>query len=376
MTSRQEREHYPRNTRGSDVDPGSSGDMSAESDQRPRIIEPSVHSTGMFVNVRPGPNGYRQRRRPQQASHRHVLDDSDEAWSEEEQAAGGGIGQLLVLLAVLPAVGSLFIGTAQGWGDAVSLLAIGWFLYYVTQLPWDTYEEARLRVMVHRARNRNRARLEQLLHRERMALTATFLAPLATAWLLQQARSYLSALERVSPSSVLLYVLAASIRPILHAVALLRRRTARLRRELTWSPHEADRLRSQLADVEDQVAELRLLVLREDDMQAVREELLGKIEHAVRRVRKMARQEEQERQHVVERVATVEERVSSAEDWLEQQRAQQAQQNMLVRCVFEPVEVLKEVVHLKGDVAAPAHRDVLGSNEGDDGDAKHAHVAG
>ncbi|KAI8057346.1 hypothetical protein BDF22DRAFT_740882 [Syncephalis plumigaleata] len=364
--------------------------MSAESDKRSRIIEPNAHSTGMFVNVRPGPEGYRQRQRhhrhSQKTTDHNLSDESDDAWTEEERellsnvrenmerkqrsyTAGatasnmedylnqhgygsdtmennhmttGQAGQIPILLAILPA----------GWGDAVTLLAVGWVLYYVTQIPWDIYEGARLQAQVNLLRKRGRKHLEQLRHREHVALAVTFVAPLASALLLQQTRSYLTALQRVPSGSILLYVLVASVRPMFHVVDMLRRRAARLRRELSWSPHEADRIRLQLADVEDQVAELRLLVIREDDMQAVKNEMLNNVERAVRRVKTMARHEEHERIQVAERVAVVEERVNSAEDWLEQQRVQQAQQNLLVRCVFEPVEVIKEVVQLKRGVTA------------------------
>jgi hypothetical protein len=405
--------------------------MSAESDRRPRIIEPNAHSTGMFVNVRPGPEGYRQRRCPQKATNRNLSDHSlhdgsEDAWTEEErellpdmmetlerkhhpyttttatsnsednltqhgyssdtmenkQMTTNQTGQIPVLLAVLPAVGSLFFGTAQGWGDAVTLLAIGWILYYVTQIPWYIYETARLQTQAHPLRKRSKKRLAQFRHQKYMALAMTFLAPLAAAWLLQQMRSHFTALQRISPGNVLLYVLTALIRPMFHVVDLLRQRAARLRRELSWSPHEADRIRLRLADIEDQVAELQLLVIREDDMQAAKDEMLSDVERAVRRVRTMARHEEHERLQVAERVAVVEKRVNSAEDWLEQQRVQQAQQNLLVRCVFEPVEVIKEVVQLKRGITAAEDSTITNRlNVIDDGnddnyhDTKHVDTA-
>ncbi|KAI9594025.1 hypothetical protein BDF19DRAFT_446709 [Syncephalis fuscata] len=386
---------YIPSAKVSDADTDSLTDMSAEFEQRQRIIEPGAHSTGMFVNVRPGPEGYRQRRhrsRGGAAKHNHdgreSSNGSEEPWTEEEremlaavmdemthkkqstftatngdngspQSEGaaditantsitiGRIGQLPVLMVVLPAVGSLFIGTAQGWGDAVTLVAIGWFLYYVMQIPWDFYESSRLQKQIHVLKRRGKKRLGQLQQWEYIALAMTFIAPLVAAWLLRQLRFQLTALQRISPSSALLYVLVALIRPITHVTAILRRRAIRLRRELTWSPHEADRIRLQLADVEEQIAELRLLVIREEDMRVVKDEVLTKIDRAVRQVKMVARNEEQQRHEVVERVATVEDRVAHAEDWLEQQRVQQAQQCLLVRCVFEPVEVLKEVVQMK-----------------------------
>jgi hypothetical protein len=360
------------------------------------IIEPSNYSMGHFQSVRPGPQGYRQRTTGKSSSRSRKTTDSDsdgdlsnmwgeplEQWTEEEREmlatlldemarkkraaqgedpaydggesvpemaahtliATGRIGQVPVLLVVLPAIGSLFFGNAKAWGDSIALLAVGWMLFYITQLPWDAYETARLRTRVHLLK-RNRKQLEKLQRQETMLFVSTFIAPFISVAIIGLLRNYIQALVHISPSSMLLYVLSTLIRPITHLTTILRRRAARLRRELTWSPHEADRLRLQLSDIEDQVAELRSLVVCEDEMNAIKEEVLSKVERAVRHVKAVARKEEHLRQKVAERVELVEDRVSHAEDWLMQQQSRQAQQNLLVRCIFEPVEVLKEITHV------------------------------
>ncbi|RKP05682.1 hypothetical protein THASP1DRAFT_32478 [Thamnocephalis sphaerospora] len=258
-----------------------------------------------------------------------------------------------IIMLALPPIGSLFVGTAQGWSDSITLVLIGIYLYYLVKVPWELYYAAQINTATRdAARNvsatpAQRDALARLRKQEQLSFILVLVAPLIGGYTLHLAKHQLAVAHYLTPGNIILYVMAASMRPLTHVVHMMQGNTARLHRDIAAPDSDAAQLRRRLDQLELSLRELRLACATEDDVDTLKEEVRTVLDRVSRGARGQYRRERRARSAAHTRLVSAEERVRGVEEWCELQRNRQAH-SLVVRFVWEPVSLLREAIGVAG----------------------------
>ncbi|KAI9594026.1 hypothetical protein BDF19DRAFT_144507 [Syncephalis fuscata] len=127
-----------------------------------------------------------------------------------------------IVILALPPIGALFVGTAQGWSDGITLVFIGIYLYYLVKVPWELYHATQTDAATRKlalsanATPQQRLALASLRKQEWLSLFLVLVAPLLGGYALYLAKNYLMIAQYLTPSNIMLYVMVASMRPLTH----------------------------------------------------------------------------------------------------------------------------------------------------------------
>jgi hypothetical protein len=253
-----------------------------------------------------------------------------------------------ILLAVLPPLGSLFVGTTDSWSDALILLFTGFYLYNLVKIPWELYDAIRARIPpTMNTKDKDQMQAYHALKRqERLLFVLVLVSPFLGGLLLLvlQKTMLTNSNKYLTPNTIMLYVLAASMRPLSHLIVRIQSTGDRLQTAIMYPQDNVKMLLGRLREMEMRVEQMRDLVVDKKEMEQAKEELETGLESVARAVRQFAKHAEKERKVLDVQVERTEERVRSVEEWVETQRVHAAQSSLIVRAVWEPVTVLKEAV--------------------------------
>lgn len=145
-------------------------------------------------------------------------------------------------------------------------------------VPWSYYESARSRRMIHQyaahkhqqqqqhmdskrkeyALKRKASVEEELRRHELIGLAWVIMSPAIAGYTLQYSRYFLSNYEKyMSTFNVTVFVLAATLKPLVHVMALLRERTLFLQSEMQVDETEIEVLQKKIEMMEDEMDGLR-----------------------------------------------------------------------------------------------------------------------
>lgn len=140
-------------------------------------------------------------------------------------------------------------------------------------VPWAYYETARSRRVTHQyaPNNNNQAGLdsnkknkrkesveEELRRHEFIGLIWVVISPAVAGYTLQYSRYFLSNYDKyMSTFNVTVFVLAATLKPLVHVMALLRERTIFLQSEIVLDESEMEILHRKLEMMEEELDGLR-----------------------------------------------------------------------------------------------------------------------
>jgi hypothetical protein len=135
-------------------------------------------------------------------------------------------------------------------------------------VPWSYYESARSRRMIHQyathhprqqdAVLRKTSVQEELRRHELIGLAWVVLSPAIAGYTLQYSRYFLSNYDKyMSTFNVTVFVLAATLKPLFHVMALLRERTLFLQSEMQVDGSEIELLQKKMEMMEDELDGLR-----------------------------------------------------------------------------------------------------------------------
>lgn len=135
-------------------------------------------------------------------------------------------------------------------------------------VPWTYYESARSR----RISQANKTELEQELRKhELMGLAWVILSPLMAGYTLYYSRRFLNNHDKyMSSFNITVFVLAASVKPLVHVMTLLRERTLFLQNEVSVNESELDRLQKKLDVMEEELYDLRRAFATKKDLGQVK----------------------------------------------------------------------------------------------------------
>jgi hypothetical protein len=220
-------------------------------------------------------------------------------------------------------------------------------------VPWELYHAAqtdaamRKAAMLSTATAQQRMALARLQKQEWFSFGLVLVAPLLGGYTLHLAKSHLAIAHYLTPGNIMLYIMAASMRPLTHLTHLLQGRAVELQRDINWQDADAAQLRRRLDQLELSLRELRLACATEDDVDALKEEVRTVLDQVSRGTRHQVRREKKERVVSATRIDMAEERVREVEEWCERQRARQSH-SLVVRFVWEPMSLFKEAIGVTG----------------------------
>ncbi|KAG5462977.1 MAG: hypothetical protein BJ554DRAFT_2553 [Olpidium bornovanus] len=177
-----------------------------------------------------------------------------------------------ILLAVFPPLGSLCFGSVEAWSDFFSLVLIGIFLYHIIKVPWELYYAAAGKAPITDSTGtpaseddssappnpRREAARRSLWYQERASLGLVLLSPVFGGGTLYFLKSSLSNYDKYfSDLSILLFVLAASFRPLAHVLSLSKNRAAMLQQRVHFPYTEVGVLRQRIDALEVALASLK-----------------------------------------------------------------------------------------------------------------------
>ncbi|KAL7321075.1 hypothetical protein PS15m_000892 [Mucor circinelloides] len=268
-----------------------------------------------------------------------------------------------IILAVIPTLGAFIAGSAEVWSDFIMILLILYYVYKWITVPWSYYEGARSRRMIHQyaahqqqqqhqhmdskrkeyAMKRKASVEEELRRHELIGLTWVIMSPAIAGYTLQYSRYFLSNYEKyMSTFNVTVFVLAATLKPLVHVMALLRERTLFLQSEMQVDETEIEVLQKKIEMMEDEMDGLRKAFATKRDLGQVAQGITPSIQQLTKAMKRFEKKETSLRSWSEERFTEIDQKVQDFDQFIcysiEQDQRKSAQR-VLVTLMFLPMNV-------------------------------------
>lgn len=284
-----------------------------------------------------------------------------------------------LILGLGPSLGAILGGKADHWSDAILLLLSCFWLYQCLKVPSDIYHAARTRRILQadqladdrdpktphtespeRIRRRQLA-IAELQRTEVLALLACVLSPLLGAYALGYLQRNLHDGQRYfNQFNIRLFMLAAGIRPWLHAFKLLKSRTLLLHEDVHYPSGRVEALQRRVTRLEADLASLRKSTVSRADINLLREGIDVPLSHLSRSIRRSEKKEEYVRGLAEDKFALVEARLEDLlrecainAELIEAERMERERGSSFSRSIFEAFKLV--VGHRRRDANANAN---------------------
>ncbi|KAI9293436.1 hypothetical protein K502DRAFT_325338 [Neoconidiobolus thromboides FSU 785] len=195
---------------------------------------------------------------------------------------------LPILLALLPPLLAFFLGMEDLWSDLFLLILVIFYLYNLIQLPWDFYLAARKKRFINpidlTMYNQNEnlpadASSEALRYQaqyrlwwyEKISFLMVIISPILGGYIFLIARSQLTNLDTfVSDFNLLLFILAAEVRPMVHLGQLLTNSANELQQVVSHQTAALQSMQFRLQGLENQMDQLRQAFATKQDISKVK----------------------------------------------------------------------------------------------------------
>jgi hypothetical protein len=151
-------------------------------------------------------------------------------------------------------------------------------------VPWSYYESARSRRIIHQYSNKSFASKrkefveEELRRHELIGLIWVVMSPAIAGYTLQYSRYFLSNYDKyMSTFNVTVFVLAATLKPLIHVMALLRERTLFLQSEMQIDETQMETLQKKLELMQEELEGLRKAYATKRDLGQVKKKKKSEI---------------------------------------------------------------------------------------------------
>ncbi|PHZ09371.1 uncharacterized protein RHIMIDRAFT_263710 [Rhizopus microsporus ATCC 52813] len=241
-----------------------------------------------------------------------------------------------ILLAVIPTLGAFVVGNAEDWGDFILILLILYYVYKWITVPWTYYESARSR----RISQANKTELEQELRKhELMGLAWVILSPLMAGYTLYYSRRFLNNHDKyMSSFNITVFVLAASVKPLVHVMALLRERTLFLQNEVSINESELDRLQKKLDIMEEELYDLRRAFATKKDLGQVTNGIAPNIQQLAKAMKRIEKRDLEFRLWSEEKIMAIDKKVQDIDQYI-CYTLEQRPRRFIMTCMFFPLNL-------------------------------------
>ncbi|KAI9253675.1 hypothetical protein EDC94DRAFT_525116 [Helicostylum pulchrum] len=239
------------------------------------------------------------------------------------------------------------------------ILLILYYVYKWITVPWAYYDTARSRRVIHQyaTNNNNQAGLdsnkkrdkrkesveEELRKHEFIGLVWVIISPAVAGYTLQYSRYFLSNYDKyMSTFNVTVFVLAASLKPLIHVMALLRERTVFLQSEMVINESEIEVLQRKLESMEEELDGLRKAFATKRDLGQVTNGITPSIQNLSNAIRQFEKKDKSFRSWSEENFSKMEKRVCDLDQLLYfsmEQDQKKSAQKLLVTLMFLPINL-------------------------------------
>ncbi|KAI7876340.1 hypothetical protein K492DRAFT_135430 [Lichtheimia hyalospora FSU 10163] len=244
------------------------------------------------------------------------------------------------------------------------ILLILFYVYKWMTVPWNYYESARSRRVIHQRSTwrgngidsddidnkkklaeyeRRQAVADELRRHELAGLIWVVISPVVAGYTLQYSRYFLSNYERyMSSFNVFVFVLAASLKPLAHVLTLLRERTLYLQSEIQISETQVQLLQRKVDLMEEELDTLRKAFATKKDLGQVTDDLNPTIQRLTKTIRRFEKKESDMKSLADNRLSVIEQKMQEYDQFIcyriEQEQRQSAH-GMVVTLVLLPLNI-------------------------------------
>ncbi|KAI9305613.1 hypothetical protein BJ944DRAFT_161408 [Cunninghamella echinulata] len=215
------------------------------------------------------------------------------------------------------------------------ILLILYYIYKWMTVPWSYYESARSRRIIHfnasypsadstgdgKKKSASRLRHEEITNElrrhELIGLIWVLASPAIAGYTLQFSRYFLSDYDKyMSSFNVVVFVLAASIKPLSHAAQLLRERTLYLQSEIQINETQVTRLQKKLDLLEDELFSLRQAFATKKDLGQVTDGLSPTLQQLTKAMKRFEKKEQSLRSWSEDRFTNLDEKLREFDQFI------------------------------------------------------------
>ncbi|KAI8075877.1 uncharacterized protein B0P05DRAFT_579963 [Gilbertella persicaria] len=230
------------------------------------------------------------------------------------------------------------------------ILLILYYVYKWITVPWFYYESARTRRIIHQhhmdeKKGKRRERVEEELRKhEFVGLAWVALSPAIAGYTLQYSRYFLSNYEKyMSTFNVTVFVLAASLKPLLHIVVLLRERTLYLQSEMKIDESEVDILTKKMEMIQDELDNLRKAFATKKDLGQMAQGITPSIHQLTKAMKRFEKKESALRSWSEDKFIEIDQKVNDFDQFIcysiEQEQRKSAQ-HFFVSLMLLPANIM------------------------------------
>ncbi|KAF8939406.1 hypothetical protein EDD21DRAFT_377421 [Dissophora ornata] len=256
-----------------------------------------------------------------------------------------------ILFAVTPPLGALVFGKSDIFSDILTLLLITFFLYYIIKVPWELYYAARTRRVLltensapvdSALEQRRKSAAASLRHQELLSLLLVFASPLIGGYILQYLKTFFSSYEDyLSALNIKLFIVASGIRPLTHAVSLLKARALFLQEQVHFPDSEVEQLKKKVASIESELVQLRRAFATKRDVLQVQDSVEPTLHQLTKQIKRHDKKENLLRSYAEERFATIDEKMREYDNFLTYRITEEHHRSSLL---FLPINILVAMV--------------------------------
>ncbi|KAM3588782.1 hypothetical protein VKS41_001220 [Umbelopsis sp. WA50703] len=239
-----------------------------------------------------------------------------------------------IALAIVPTLGAFVAGSAEVWSDLIMVLLILYYTYKWVTVPWNYYEGARSRRILnqnaqlqtpHNSNDEKKAMdikrktmvARELRQHELAGLLLVVLSPILAGLSLQYSRRFLSNQERyLSSFNIVVFVLAAEIKPMVHCMTMLKDRTLYLQSELQVQEGEVEVLRERIYELEDELQILKKAFATKKDLGQVTNGIGPTLSQLAKSVKRSEKREMMLRNYSEERFSFVDAKMREFDEYI------------------------------------------------------------
>ncbi|KAG2187576.1 hypothetical protein INT44_005265 [Umbelopsis vinacea] len=276
-----------------------------------------------------------------------------------------------IVLAIVPTLGAFVAGSAEVWSDLIMVLLILYYTYKWVTVPWNYYESARSRRIINQNSrvplpahmNDEKKALEikrkqivarELRQHELIGLLWVLASPIIAGLTLQYSRRFLSNQDKyLSSFNIVVFVLAALIKPTVHCMSMLKDRTLYLQSEMQTEEGEVEILRERVYELEDELQSLKKAFATKKDLGQVTNGIGPTLNQLAKSVKRSEKREQLLRNYSEERFNFVDAKMREFDDYIAKRMEQdrlRTSRSLIASLIFLPMTVtlwtLKRVTHL------------------------------
>lgn len=238
-------------------------------------------------------------------------------------------------------------------------------------VPWNYYESARSRRIINQNSRvplpahmndekkaieikRKQTVAKELRQHELIGLLWVLASPIIAGLTLQYSRRFLSNQDKyLSSFNIVVFVLAALIKPTVHCMSMLKDRTLYLQSEMQTEEGEVDVLRERIYELEDELQSLKKAFATKKDLGQVTNGIGPTLNQLAKSVKRSEKREQLLRNYSEERFNFVDAKMREFDEYIAKRMEQdrlRTSRGLIASLIFLPMTVtlwtLKRVTHL------------------------------